>query len=260
MNILRKIQNELDEQKTTIVQQAEKVTEQVTQNINNLLVEKFQAMEEKYENLKETLENQEKRLYFLEKQSRQRNVVIFGLEETERSYADLEKIVMNFIHKYFPLKLQRSDVQEARRIGKKGDKPRPITVTLSTLGIKIDILKQRQKLKDTTYYIKEDFPHYILEKRKELQEQLKIEKEKGNHATIRYDKLIVRPKTTVLSTNKKRSMPISPEYKAPTQKEEQRAQASKKNKTQTGLQRTSSFSEGVIKPGMLNFLTTKNSK
>lgn len=89
MNMLRKIQNELNEQKATIVQSADKVTEQVTKNINNTLEEKFKTLNVKYDNLKEKLENQEKRLYFLEKQSKQRNIVIFGLAETETSYANL---------------------------------------------------------------------------------------------------------------------------------------------------------------------------
>lgn len=55
------IESELDEQKSTILKNGEKVTEQVTQNINGLLEEKFAILEGKYENLKEKLENQERR-------------------------------------------------------------------------------------------------------------------------------------------------------------------------------------------------------
>lgn len=53
MNMLRKIQSELDEQKTTILKNGEKVTEQVNQKINSLLDEMFATLEGKYENLKE---------------------------------------------------------------------------------------------------------------------------------------------------------------------------------------------------------------
>lgn len=111
MNMLRKIQNEMNEQKETIVQSADKVTEQVTKNINHTLEEKFKAMELKNEILKEKLDNQEKRLYFLEKQSKQSNIVIFGLAETEKSYVDLEKHILSFINKYFSVDLERRDIQ-----------------------------------------------------------------------------------------------------------------------------------------------------
>lgn len=257
MNMLRKIQNEINEQKATIVQSAEKVTEQVTQNINNTLEEKFKAIDLNYENLKTKLESQEKRLHYLEKQSRQRNIVVFGLAETETSYADLEKTVLNFINQHFPVKIELRDLQEIRRIGKKGENPRPITVTFTSLGTKIETFKHRKALNDTTYYIKEDFPQHILEKRRELQEQLKIEIEKGNFATIKYDKLIILHKNADKPSNKKRTLPISPNYKGPTQSEPE-TQANKKNKTQTGPKRSSSLSEDVIKPGILSFLTPKN--
>lgn len=257
MNMLRKIQSELNEQKLTIVQSAESVTQQVTHNINFKLEEKFNLMEEKYNNLEEKLENQEKRLYFLEKQSRQRNIVIFGLAETETSYENPEENIINFIKQYFSIGLESRDIQETRRIGKKGEKPRPITVTFTTLGTKIKIFKQRKLLKNTDYYIKEDFPQHILEKRKELLEQLKIEREKGNYATIRYDKLIIRHNIADAPGNKKRILPTSPDYNDPTGTK-QGTQVNKKNKTQTGLQRSSSLSEGVLKPGILNFLTNKN--
>lgn len=259
MKMLKDIQMELNEQKVTIVQSAEKVTEQVTQNINCTLEEKFNTIDQKYENIKEKLEIQEKRLYVLEKQSRQRNIVIFGLPEAEKSYAELEKNILCFLNQYFSVGLELGDIQETRRIGKKGEKTRPITVTFCTLGTKIQIFKQRRLLKDTNYYIKEDFPQQVLEKRRELQEQVITEREKGNFATIKYDKLIIHNKNADSSNNKKRTLPISPispNCNDLTQADP-KTQAHKKNKIKTRIQRSSSVSDGVIKPGILGFLTTK---
>ncbi|XP_063544340.1 uncharacterized protein LOC134752600 [Cydia strobilella] len=136
---------------------------------------------------------------------------------------------------------------------------RPITATFTTLGIKIDIFKQRSALKDTAYYIKEDYPLYVLEKRRQLQEQVRAEREKGNYATIKYDKLVIHSNTNATSKNK-RMLSLSPESNNSTQDENKRSQASKKNKTQAPIKRTSSLSEGVLKPGILNYLTSsKNS-
>lgn len=102
--------------------------------------------------------------------------------------------------------------------------------------------------------MKEDYPKYVLEKRKELQEQLRLEREKGNIAIIKYDKLIVTKHYS------KRKLPTSPEI-TNIQNEEKNTKSYKKNRTQqsgSSVIRSNSISEGVMKPGMLNFLVNKN--
>lgn len=256
MHELRKIRTDLDEQKTAIEKSGEKVTEKVTQNINSILEDKFKLFNEKYEDLKEKCENQEKRLYFLEKQARKNNIVFFGIKEIETTYFNLEILILNFIKEHFSQELDRRDIQEVRRIGKKGERPRPITVTFCTLGTKINLFKNRNALKNTGYYITEDFPQNILEKRKELREQARIEREKGNLVKIKYDKLVISEKNKTAGNNK-RMLSTSPENKT-TKGAETNTQANKKNKSQTQIRRTSSLSENILKPGILNFLVNKN--
>ncbi|XP_028176240.1 uncharacterized protein LOC114364323 [Ostrinia furnacalis] len=258
MIALKNIQKELDEQKSEIRKSADKVTERVTQNINKILEEKFLKLQDQHDKLKEKVENQEKRIYFLEKQARQRNVVFFGIEEKESSYDNLQNNIVSFIKKYFNTDIELRDIQEVRRVGKKGDRPRPIIVIFSTLGIKINIMKNKGLLKDTQYYLKEDYPLQVLKKRRELLEQAKIEKEKGNDVRIKYDKLVI------LKSNNKRSLPTSPENTLTAEcqsKNNTNTQAHKKNRTQKSnkpVQRSNSLSEGGIKPSMLNFLVNKN--
>lgn len=256
MHELRKIRRDLDEQKTAIEKSGEKVTEKVTQNINSILEDKFKLFNKKYEDLKEKCENQEKRLYFLEKQARKNNIVFFGIKEIETAYFNLEILILNFIKEHFSQELDRRDIQEVRRIGKKGERPRPITVTFCTLGTKINLFKNRNALKNTGYYITEDFPQNILEKRKELQEQARIEREKGNLVKIKYDKLVISEKNKTTGNNK-RILSTSPENKT-TKGAETNTQANKKNKSQTQIRRTSSLSESILKPGMLNYLVNRN--
>lgn len=81
------------------------------------------------------------------------------MEETETSYSNMESNMVKFT-------LDRRDIQEIKRIGRKGEKPRPLKVTFSTLSLKIDIFEQKGALKETTYYIKEDYPQNIPNKRK----------------------------------------------------------------------------------------------
>lgn len=261
MTTLRAIQRELDEQKKMIFQSGEEVTKNVTLNINNILEEKFTILEQKHEILKSTLENQEQRIHYLEKQARQRNLVFFGLEEHEKSYSNMENIIIDFVNKYFPVTIDCRDLQAIRRIGKKADKPRPVVITFTTLGKKIDILKNKGALKDTIYYIKEDYPQSVLAIRRELQKQVQAEREKGNKAIIKYDKLVILENTFAgRNNNKKRNLSKSPEDISNTNTES-RSQTNKKNKTLPthSTHRSSSFSEGVVKPGMLNFLINKNS-
>ncbi|CAH2107937.1 unnamed protein product [Euphydryas editha] len=203
LSALVAIKKELDEQRLEIRDTGKNVTEQVTNNINTLLEEKFKTWEHKHEKLKEIVEDQEKRLYFLEKQEKKRNLVFFGIEESETSYASLERNIINWIEQYFNIKLTYSDIQEVK-IGKKSQRPRPIVVIFSTLGTKIKILKHKEALKDTPYYFKEDYPKQVLQKRRELQEQVKMEREKGNIVKIKYDKLVI------LKPNQKRQLHTSP--------------------------------------------------
>lgn len=262
---LRKIQKDLDEQRNAIEKSAEKVTERVTQNINFILEDKFKILDDKYENLKQTVENQEKRLYFLEKQTRKNNIVFFGINESESSYSNLESNMIRFINERFSQELDRRDIQEIKRIGKKGERPRPIIVTFSTLGTKINLFKQRAVLKDTGYYITEDYPQHILEKRKELQEQAKIEKENGYHVKIKYDKLVISGKHQATGNNK-RMLSTSPERintNGAQTNAHANAHANKKNKTRTPnntqspIRSSSSISEAIVKPGLLNYLISK---
>lgn len=61
------------------------------------------------------------------------------------------------------------------------------------------------------YCLQEDYPPNILEKRKELQEQVRIEKQRGNLAIIKYDKLVVLEKKEEPMSNNKRMLSTSPE-------------------------------------------------
>lgn len=252
LKALNKIQKELDEQKVTIKESAKNVTEQVTQNITQIFQEKISVLEEKQEKLNHLVENQEKRIYFMEKQLRQRNIVFFGIDEEETSYDTLENLFIKWAKKYLLTELLYNDIQEIKRLGKRGDRPRPTVVTFTSLGLKIKIFKQKKALENTQYYMKEDYPNYVLEKRKALQEQLKTERAKGNIAILKYDKLVI------IKNNNKRTLPISPEAVLNIQTISQTNKKTKPESSRPPVRRSSSVSEGAVKPGMLNFLTNKN--
>lgn len=108
---------------------------------------------------------------------------------------------------------QSRDIEVVSRMGKKSGKIRPIIVTLTTMGKKIELLKNKKMLQETsTFYIKEDFPPEVLEERKKLSTQLQQERQQGKKAYIKYNKLVILPeKINTQHERQKRILSQSPE-------------------------------------------------
>lgn len=188
--LIRNLQSKFDEQTTEI----RDMKQSIPQTINNNIDEKFAYMELKYNTLQKSVEDQSQRIQQLERTIRKKNLIFFGIEEGERNYFDLQQNILNILKQKMGLNYNETNIEEARRLGKKdGGKTRPIVVTLTTLGMKINILKNKKKLNDTPYYIKEDFPREVIEERKKLSAQLKEERDKGRKAFLKYNKLIIIP-------------------------------------------------------------------
>lgn len=203
------MQNDIKQQK----QDMEAMKEDIKNAINSNINEKFKYLELKSEQLEKQIEEQSEKIKSLERYNRRRNIVMFGVEEREKSYHELEDIIIDLIQNHFKLKCDKSYFEGVRRLGKKGEKTRPIVISFTTLGFKITILQNKSCLNNTSYYIKEDYPKDILIKRKELQEQLMKEREAGNIAFIKYDKLIITKSNKDISRKQlnKRNLSESPE-------------------------------------------------
>lgn len=210
MGILKNIQNDLNCQK----QDMKNMELNITQSINTNINEKFIQMEAKTAELENKIEKQQETIDLLEKQIRKKNIVLFGVEETERSYSELVTVVYDVIMKIMKIDCHRKEIEEVRRLGRKTDATRPIVVTLTSVGRKIDILKRKKSLEGSLVYVKEDFSPRVLEKRKQLQEELKREREAGKKVALRYDKIVELKSYGVESAAKrkqKRPMSQSPE-------------------------------------------------
>lgn len=186
-NILRSMQEEMKQQKADMLDMKEEIKNTIINNMN----EKVHSLELKTELLEQQLEWQKNKIDNMERLKRKRNLLFFGVEEGERSYQDLLQIVLEIINKYLSIECNENSVEFVRRVGKRGENTRPIVVTLSTMGLKIKLLKNKKKLISSPVYIKEDFPQDILKKRRELQSELIKERESGNRAIIKYDRLVV---------------------------------------------------------------------
>ena len=181
------MQQDIKQQKQDILEMKEDIKCTIISSLN----EKFENLEIKNEVLEKKIEEQTNKIKYFEREFRRRNLILFGVEESEKTYDELEGIVINIISTYINITCDTSNIEAVRRLGKKGEKIRPIVITFNTLGFKLKIQRNKKLLQDTSYYLKEDYPIDILIKRKELQVQLQKEKDAGNTAFIKYDKIII---------------------------------------------------------------------
>lgn len=207
--LIQGMKKDMDNKFLAMETQISQLEEKISSKVNTHMNKKFEDLNRDLHDLRSRLENQEKRLYHLERASVERKLVFFGVVENERSYFDLQSSIMQIVDKNIGIPIQGVEIQSVKRLGKKGNKPRPVSVELTTLGTKINILKNKRRLEGSDMYVTPEFPVPILEKRKILKVQLKNELEKGNTAYLKYDKLIIKEKNTS-KTNKKRQLSLSP--------------------------------------------------
>ncbi|XP_046964210.1 uncharacterized protein LOC124540379 [Vanessa cardui] len=219
--ILQSIQKDLQQQKTDMKNMQETITTSINENINL----QFQKLDKRFENLEKKVEEQEKYIDIIDNKLRKKNLIFFGLEEKEKSYQELEDAILDVTNNLLTTSCKRWEIESVTRIGKKGHNPRPVIVTFSTLGKKIQVLKSKKYLKELNcgYYIKEDFPPKLVQKRKELQEIVNIERKKGINAVLRFDRIIYpkqKENKDRSNSNNKRNQSQSPEYIAVGSKNE----------------------------------------
>lgn len=250
--MFKKLQTDINDTKDSL----KDMETNITKNINNNINETVGNLQLKIEHLEQITEYQEMRLDSLERTQRQRNVVLFGVMEEERGYGDLTHKILKILNENMGVQCTLLEIQALRRIGRKGAKTRPVILTLTTLGRKIEILKKWKNLQNTDYTIAEDYPPKILEKRKALYEQAKVEKDKGNKVLIKYDRLVILPPNRTetnpqSSRNNKRALSQTPPQALPTNKNKEvkgAKQVQKKNKISsywTATRHTSSNTQMV---------------
>lgn len=234
--LLSKLEEKLNEQTKVI-------TTSVTKSVMEALEEKLQIITEENAYLKEKISTLEQKISVLDREKRKYNLVFFGIEEIGKSEAELiDHIKEVVIETGTPLDSQ--EIKNIYRIGKyEPNKNRPVVVSITSTWKKHIILKNKSKFPQGIY-IKEDFPKEVLEKRKQLQAQVVEQKEKGNIAFLKYDKIIIKNPNNNSRDKRKREESGSPNTS--TQKKIN-TEYIKINKTTKG-----SPKEEIIKPNIAN--------
>lgn len=141
------------------------------------------------------LKTHEYKITTSEKTYRQNNVLLYGLNESEKNRKELEEMVIQLFTTDLQIPINIHEVDFIRRLGPKtNNKVRPIQVRLLAYRKALDILSNRGKLKGTIYRLHEDLPKEVIEVRRSLIPLMKKYREQGHYAVINYDKLYVNGK------------------------------------------------------------------
>lgn len=231
LEILKEIQHDIAEQKGKIAN----MESNITSSINNNIDEKFNFVESKMLELEEKINDQQKTIELIEKQVKKKNVIFFGIKESEQNHEDLITVIMDITQNVMGISWQKNEIEDIRRIGKKSDKIRPIVLTLTTVRRKFEILKRNKTLERLSSYVKEDYPLSVVQRRKDLQDELKKERELGKKVALRYDKIIT------LNDNHQK-----PKYKSNTDGKRQQKRNLSESPNDTGNNGGTSNEEGKI--------------
>lgn len=138
--LLMKMQNDLSQQSTEIKSLKQDISKPIIENMNA----KFFEIISKNEELEKIINNQQNTIEKLERQVRIKNIILFVLEENEKSYEELEKLIILIFNDYLAIECTTYDIEAAIRLGKKGENGRPIKITFTKLNTKVIVLKRKK--------------------------------------------------------------------------------------------------------------------
>lgn len=186
------------------------ITQSITETLMRSLDDKIQPILEENKKLKEEIETLNRKMKHLDDMNRKNNLLLHGVKEAEKSYEELFNTIKNILSENLDIKISKFEINKYHRLGpKQDDKTRPILITFTSQQKRSEILINKKKMPQHTY-ITEDFSKETIEARKNLQLQLKQEKERGNIVFIRNNKLVIKEKSEAGKRKREASTPTSP--------------------------------------------------
>lgn len=212
--------SKITEMKEEFKQQTNSQTEKLTREFATTIDNKLKPLLGENQLLKGEVSTLKAKIRNLEKDVRQNNIILHGINETEENNSNLQELVIKTLNtvcsEVSTETFDKWELSDVYRLGKRqDDKRRPILVKLTLAWRRKQLLMNNKKF-PTGIYVTEDYPKGVLDARKELKIKLQEEIKKGNRATIRYDQLIIKGKDNEYKTKEKRKRSPS---KTPTQQQ-----------------------------------------
>lgn len=220
-----------EKMKLEMQSQNAELKDSITNSIMEKMDDKLIPIIEENKNLKTKIEKLEKEIDYLKRAEKNNNIIVFGLEENEKSSYELIQKLKETFNQDLNIKIEEYDINKIYRLGnrkRENSKPRPVLCSFINNWKKTEIIRSKKNLK--TIYIAEDYSKDVLQKRKELQAKLTEERQKGNIAYLKYDKLIVK-ENNYSQEKRKREISASPSSDNNQPKKQQTLNATKTNRT-----------------------------
>lgn len=194
-------------------------TTELTNTILEKMEEKLKPVLEENQILKLKVEKLEKKVELLERDKKSNNIIIHGLAEKEQSTLGLIECIKKCFLDELGITIENFEINKIYRIGaiNQNGKPRPTLLALTCGWKKTEIMRNKKKLNEL--YITEDYSKETLEIRKSLQPKLMEERQKGNLAYFKYDKLIVKENPKAID-KRKRDESTSPQVELQPRKQQ----------------------------------------
>ncbi|KAK7882534.1 hypothetical protein WMY93_011296 [Mugilogobius chulae] len=125
------------------------------------------------------------------------NLLIMGIDETKgETYSAAETLVRTFLREQLGFTEEASkkiQMERAHRLGQRKEpgKPRPMIVKFTSSKSKDEILSLSKKLKGTRFFMTNQYPGEVVEKRRKLIPIMNSFREKGQKVRLVTDKLYV---------------------------------------------------------------------
>ncbi|GBP15296.1 hypothetical protein EVAR_92288_1 [Eumeta japonica] len=129
--------------KIEMKKQTNDLKESITRNIMDRIDEKLTPMIEENEKLKQKIGNLENEIEYLKKEKKTNNIVIYGLEEREKSILELFQSVKEIFKRDLNLSVEENEVNRLYRLGKNKaeNKQRPVLLSFINGWKKDQIIK-----------------------------------------------------------------------------------------------------------------------
>ncbi|XP_048002101.1 uncharacterized protein LOC125238724 [Leguminivora glycinivorella] len=180
--------------------QTQTITDNVTATILLKVEETIKPIVEENKKLRIELQELNRKIETLDNNARRNNVILHGIPESqEEKFDQLINTVINTIHD-LDVDLKITDINRVQRLGRRQEndnKIRPILLSTTSTQKKIEILRNKKKMKQNTY-ITHDVSKKSLQERKEKTKTTVNETEKRK----RPDSESPSPNKPVTSTRK----------------------------------------------------------
>lgn len=149
--------------------------------------------EEKINSIESVTNKNTKDIGKLIKAGKRKNLIIYGLHSSSNNWSDRLEIILSLLRDKMEVNCSRSDIDFTSNLSKKNLVNGPILVGFTTWNKKMEVLRNRVKLKKSKIFLEEDYTEEVIHERIKLKKIMAELKSQGlkrvylRHTTLYVD-------------------------------------------------------------------------